>query len=92
MSGRVEYSTSSLFAFKQEHATPFFYGFSWYGVIYTGNTIKHLNVRKNVKQRLIELRQTFASVHVFLTYETEFVLFLAVQENSVLPMGGTTHT
>ena len=24
---------------------------------------------------------------VFLTYETEFVLFLAVLENSVLPMG-----
>ena len=27
------------------------------------------------------------NMHVFLTFEIEVVLFLAVQENSVLPMG-----
>ena len=48
--------------------------------------------RHNYRSRLIRMK-AFAnqnksdSKHKFLTHETEFVLFLAVLENSVLPMG-----
>ena len=47
----------------------------------------HLQLRQILPTMEFEHRQLAVLAGTFLIYETEFVLFLGVLENSVLPMG-----